>query len=81
MNTHIIRSLTHRHSWMSSLCFCTKIKNKYWMIYFSVSIENSILIPKRTSLRRRLKTNDPLFLDFITQLLRLDPKERYLHTT
>jgi hypothetical protein len=35
-----------------------------------------IIIPKKTSLKRRLKTNDPLFLDFITQLLKLNAKDR-----
>ena len=35
-----------------------------------------ILIPKRTSLRKRLKTNDENFYDFIKNLLEIDPNNR-----
>lgn len=35
-----------------------------------------ILHPKRTTLAHRLHTNDPDFVDFVTQLLQLDPLKR-----
>eukprot|EP00397_Hematodinium_sp_SG-2012_P007053 GEMP01007094.1.p1 GENE.GEMP01007094.1~~GEMP01007094.1.p1 ORF type:complete len:881 (+),score=124.17 GEMP01007094.1:43-2685(+) len=35
-----------------------------------------LLIPKRTSLRHRMKTNDAEFIDFLDNLLKLDPRER-----
>jgi serine/threonine protein kinase len=35
-----------------------------------------ILIPKRTQLRKRLKTNDDLFYDFIKGMLEIDPNLR-----
>jgi serine/threonine protein kinase len=35
-----------------------------------------ILIPKRTSLKKRLKTNDENFFDFIKNLLEIDPNNR-----
>eukprot|EP00002_Diphylleia_rotans_P006193 TRINITY_DN1551_c0_g2_i3.p1 TRINITY_DN1551_c0_g2~~TRINITY_DN1551_c0_g2_i3.p1 ORF type:complete len:566 (-),score=132.88 TRINITY_DN1551_c0_g2_i3:561-2258(-) len=35
-----------------------------------------ILYPKRTSLAWRLRTNNPLFLDFVSRLLMIDPNER-----
>jgi serine/threonine protein kinase len=35
-----------------------------------------ILIPKRTHLRKRLKTNDEAFFDFIKSLLEIDPNVR-----
>eukprot|EP01119_Soliformovum_irregulare_P025144 TRINITY_DN9231_c0_g1_i1.p1 TRINITY_DN9231_c0_g1~~TRINITY_DN9231_c0_g1_i1.p1 ORF type:complete len:709 (+),score=224.65 TRINITY_DN9231_c0_g1_i1:64-2190(+) len=36
----------------------------------------SYLKPKRTSLRQRLKCDDPVFVDFLLKLLSLDPKAR-----
>ena len=35
-----------------------------------------ILIPKMTNLKHRLKTNDMFFLDFVRQLLQIDPSKR-----
>jgi len=35
-----------------------------------------ILTPKRTTLQRRVKTDDQLFLDFLRQLLTIDPAKR-----
>jgi len=35
-----------------------------------------ILVPKRSQLRRRLKTNDEGFYDFIRSLLEIDPNLR-----
>lgn len=35
-----------------------------------------ILIPKRTSLKKRLKTNDENFYDFVKNLLEIDPNNR-----
>jgi len=35
-----------------------------------------LLIPKKSSLRKRLKTNDENFYDFIKGLLDLDPNKR-----
>lgn len=35
-----------------------------------------LLIPKRTSLRQRMRTDDAEFLDFLTQTLKLDQRER-----
>jgi hypothetical protein len=36
-----------------------------------------ILIPKRTNLKKRIKTNDDNFYDFIKGLLEVDPNLRY----
>lgn len=33
----------------------------------------NILVPKKTSLANRIRTDDALFLDFLTSLLRIDP--------
>jgi len=35
-----------------------------------------LLVPKKTSLRQRMRTDDELFLDFLSQLLQLDPTKR-----
>jgi hypothetical protein len=35
-----------------------------------------ILVPKRTQLRKRLKTNDDNFYDFVKSLLEIDPNLR-----
>ena len=35
-----------------------------------------ILIPKRTSLKKRLKSTDPLFYDFVKCLLDINPNTR-----
>mmetsp|Transcript_22308 Transcript_22308/g.19175 ORF Transcript_22308/g.19175 Transcript_22308/m.19175 type:complete len:147 (-) Transcript_22308:32-472(-) len=35
-----------------------------------------ILVPKRSSLKHRLRTNDPYFLDFVRCLLEIDPSKR-----
>lgn len=35
-----------------------------------------ILIPKRTNLKKRLKTNDENFYEFIKGLLEIDPNSR-----
>lgn len=35
-----------------------------------------LLIPKKTSLRHRMRTNDAEFLDFLECLLKIDPQER-----
>ena len=35
-----------------------------------------ILIPKMTNLKYRLKTNDVFYLDFVRQLLQIDPSKR-----
>lgn len=35
-----------------------------------------LLVPKKTSLRQRMRTDDELFLDFLSQLLQLDPAKR-----
>merc|ERR1719203_450055 len=35
-----------------------------------------ILLPKASSLKHRLRTNDAEFLDFLTSLLKVDPAER-----
>jgi serine/threonine protein kinase len=35
-----------------------------------------ILIPKRTQLKKRLKTNDDLFYEFLKSLLEIDPNLR-----
>jgi len=35
-----------------------------------------ILVPKRSSLKHRLRTNDVYFLDFIRWLLEIDPAKR-----
>mmetsp|Transcript_23450 Transcript_23450/g.54649 ORF Transcript_23450/g.54649 Transcript_23450/m.54649 type:complete len:764 (+) Transcript_23450:110-2401(+) len=35
-----------------------------------------LLVPKKTSLRQRMRTDSEEFLDFLTQLLKLDPAER-----
>lgn len=35
-----------------------------------------LLIPKRSSLKKRLKTNDENFYDFLKSLLELDPNKR-----
>lgn len=35
-----------------------------------------ILLPKQSSLRQRMRTNDTLFVDFLSCLLKLDPAER-----
>lgn len=37
-----------------------------------------LLIPKKSSLRKRLKTSDENFFDFIKGLLELDPNKRYI---
>ena len=37
-----------------------------------------ILVPKRTQLRKRLKTNDENFFDFMKSLLEIDPNLRYV---
>jgi len=36
----------------------------------------SLIVPKRTSLRMRMHCDDPLFIDFVTQLLQLRPQDR-----
>ncbi|CAJ1332552.1 unnamed protein product [Effrenium voratum] len=35
-----------------------------------------LLVPKKTSMRQRMRTGDEVFLDFLTQLLQLDPSKR-----
>ncbi|CAE7367766.1 dyrk2 [Symbiodinium necroappetens] len=35
-----------------------------------------LLVPKKTSLRQRMRTNDELLLDFLEKLLQLDPAQR-----
>jgi len=35
-----------------------------------------LMIPKKSSLRARLRTNDALFYDFIRHLLEIDPDDR-----
>jgi len=36
-----------------------------------------LLLPKRSSLRQRMRTNDDKFLDFLACLLRVDPERRF----
>jgi len=35
-----------------------------------------IITPKKTTLQRRIKTDDVLFLDFLRKLLTIDPSQR-----
>jgi serine/threonine protein kinase len=35
-----------------------------------------ILVPKKTTLKHRLKCDDPYFLDFVRWLLEIDPTKR-----
>lgn len=37
-----------------------------------------IIIPKKSQLKKRIKTNDEKFLDFIKSLLEIDPNNRYI---
>lgn len=46
----------------------------YLIIYFTIIY--SLIETKTTSLENRLHTDDKLFLDFMTRLLRIDPSER-----
>lgn len=39
-------------------------------------VKINIMIPKKTHLRARLKTDDPFFVDFISKLLDIDPDKR-----
>ena len=39
-------------------------------------IKINLLVPKKTSLKHRLKTNDSMFIDFIKCLLQVDPCRR-----
>lgn len=39
-----------------------------------------VIIPKKTSLKHRLKSNDKYFIDFIKGLLKIDPSERFSAT-
>jgi len=36
-----------------------------------------IIVPKRTQLKKRLKTSDEMFYDFVKGLLEIDPNLRY----
>ena len=36
------------------------------------------IVPKKTSLKARLKSGDQLFEDFVTLLLKQDPRERFV---
>jgi len=36
----------------------------------------TLLLPKQTSLKQRMRTDDAHFLDFLTQLIKVDPEER-----
>ena len=46
----------------------------------SGSIKINLLIPKETSLRQRLHTDDLMFLDFVGNLLTVDPEKRMSST-
>jgi len=35
-----------------------------------------ILVPKKTTLKHRLKCDDPYFIDFVRWLLEIDPTKR-----
>ena len=39
-------------------------------------IKINLLVPKKTNLKHRLKTSDAMFIDFIRQLLQVDPCRR-----
>ena len=39
-------------------------------------IKINLLIPKKTNLKHRLKTEDPMFIDFCAGLLQIDPEKR-----
>lgn len=36
-----------------------------------------VLVTKKSSLKHRLRTDDPLFLDFVTKCLEIDPLLRF----
>lgn len=60
-----------------------KYSAKYFTKNFTVLYDKrngavEYLYPKKSSLRRRLKTDDALFLDFMTRLLRVNARERYV---
>jgi len=52
------------------------IHNSYTLFELNDKGEEIHLLPKKTSLKSRLKCDDPLFEDFVSMLLKQDPKER-----
>lgn len=50
----------------------------YTVLYDKRNGTVEYLYPKKSSLRRRLKTDDALFLDFMTRILKVNARERYV---